>query len=230
MGLGRRPLVVVPAGSFLMGSPSSSPKFDERPQRNVRLRAFHVGKYEVTVEEYNRFARATERSVVGTESDARTPATDVSWHDANAYALWLSEQTGERYRLPTEAEWEYAAAGGSQTTYWWGNESGANHANCFDCGSRWDRVQPAPVGSFEANGFGLHDTAGNVMEWVQDCYHVSYEGAPKDGAEWKGGDCTRRVVRGAAFDTVSDNGRTAKRGRYAPATRLNNIGFRLVRE
>lgn len=223
------PLMVrLAAGSFKMGSPSSSPKFDERPRHSVNLTAIAIGKYEVTIKDYNRFATATGRGKLRGDSDV--PAVKVSWRDAVAYTRWLSKQTGQQYRLPSEAEWEYAATGGASSAYWWGPVLKQNRANCFGCGSQWDRQGPAPVGSFGANGFGLHDTAGNVLEWVQDCYHKNYQGAPGDGGVWPEGDCSVRVARGGAFDTVADNIRRAKRSKFGPDVHLNNIGFRVVRD
>ena len=101
---------------------------------------------------------------------------NVNWHDAKAYAAWLSKQTGKRYRLPSESEWEYAARAGTETAYSWGDEIGVNRANCDGCGSEWDDTQTSPVGSFEPNGFGLYDMHGNVYEWVEDRCHGNYEG------------------------------------------------------
>ena len=130
----------------------------------------------------------------------RRPVINVSWEDAVAYTKWLSGQTGERCRLPSEAEWEYAARAGSVTKYSWGNEIGSNQANCDVCGSQWDGKQTAPVGSFDPNGWGLHDLHGNVWEWVQDCWNGSYQGAPTNGSAWESGDCSRRVLRGGSWN------------------------------
>jgi formylglycine-generating enzyme required for sulfatase activity len=126
----------------------------------------------VTFEEYAKFATAVGRKLPEGEGwgTGNRPVINVSWKDAVAYAEWLSEQTGKRYRLPSEAEWEYAAGAGTETKYWWGNEVGINRANCDGCGSQWDNKQTAPVGSFDANPLGLYDTAGKVFEWVQDCW------------------------------------------------------------
>ncbi len=114
---------------------------------------------------------------------------NVSWTDAVAYTEWLSAQLGERYRLPSEAEWEYASRAGSTKKYSWGNEIGRNRANCDGCGSQWDNRMTAPVGSFSPNAWGLHDMHGNVWEWVQDCWNSRYQGAPADGSAWESGDC-----------------------------------------
>ena len=221
-------MVTIPDVVFKMGSPSSSLKFEERPQHEVRLNKFAISRYEITVEEYNRFARSKGKTTL--DRDNKLPAHRISWQNAVAYSKWLSKQTGKIYRLPTEAEWEYVARGGSSKPYWWGLRVEENNANCFDCGSQWDRESPAPVGSFKPNKFGVYDTAGNVMEWTQDCYHHNYNDAPTDGSAWVDGDCSQRIARGGAYDTVSDSVRSAKRNKFSPDVSLDNIGLRIVRE
>ena len=126
----------------------------------------------------------------------------MSWNDAKLYVRWLSRKTEQRYRLLTEAEWEFVARAGMTSARYWGADIGRNNANCNDCGSRWDDRQTAPVGSFEPNAFGLHDVLGNVWEWVEDCWNDSYAGAPADGTAWTSGDCRRRVLRGGSWFTV----------------------------
>lgn len=159
------------------------------------VKPFAIGRYEVTFEEYDRFATATGRQLPGDKDWGRNrrPVLNVSWNDAMDYAEWLSQQTAKRYRLPTEAEWEFAARAGTETKYWWGNEMKSRMANCSDKANYMDafRMPPSPVGSFSPNPFGLYDTAGNVWEWVQDCWHENYYGAPGNGTAWKdegGGD------------------------------------------
>ncbi len=226
-------MVRVPAGSFAMGSPTSSTRFDERPQHEVSLPAFSVSRYEITVAEYARFLRAVngpDAAPAPKGEDARRPVINVSWEDARRYAEWLSGQTGHTYRLPSEAEWEYIATAAGDTDFWWGDSIGENRANCFDCGSQWDASQPAPVGSFDPNPFGVFDTAGNVMEWTQDCYNRNYAGAPGDGSAWLNGNCRMRVVRGGSYSSPSDSLRARKRSRYPADTKLDSIGIRLVRE
>lgn len=230
---GSGPLMVrLPAAEYAMGSAANSLNFDETPRHQVSVRAFAIGSYEVSFAEYDRFATAAGRLLPGDHGWGRDsrPVINISWDDAQAYARWLSEQTGHRYRLPSEAEWEYAAAAGTSTFYWWGNNSGDNRANCFNCGSRWDGRETAPVGSFAANTFGLYDTAGNVLEWVADCRHDSYQNAPVDGGVWAGGDCSWHMARGGGFDSPVDNLRTQSRPYFAAGTRLNNLGLRVVRE
>ena len=224
-------LVEIRTASFDMGSSASSPKFDERPRREIKLGAFAVAKTEVSFAQYDRFARATGRDLPDDDGWGRDerPVINVSWEDANAYTQWLAEQTGHRYRLPSEAEWEYVARGGVQERYWWGNKLGQQQANCFGCGSQWDGRSSAPVGSFAANPFGIHDSAGNVQEWVQDCYRNSYQGAPTDGSAVEFDGCGQRVVRGGGFTSAADRLRSAGRGQLDPGSRLNDVGFRVVR-
>ena len=200
----RMEFVLVPAGQFRRGCVSGLDCYHrERPVRTVRVGSFELSKYEVTFEEYDRFTAATGRARADDVGwgRGRRPVIYVSWEDAVAYTRWLSEQTGERYRLPSEAEWEYAARAGSVTKYSWGNEIGHNRANCDGCGSQWDKKQTAPVGSFGANRLGLHDMHGNVLEWVQDCWNGSYRGAPADGSAWVTGDCSQRVLRGGLLES-----------------------------
>jgi formylglycine-generating enzyme required for sulfatase activity len=147
-----------------------------------------------------------------------------------AYTEWLSERTGKKYRLPTESEWEYAIRGGGDSAYWWGYQIEEGRANCFDCGSEWDRKSTAPVASFPPNDFGLYDMAGNVREWVSDCYHPNYSGAPLDGSAWTEIKCKERVVRGGAYNKTSDTMLSTWRGHLKPNLRFSYTGFRVVRE
>ena len=224
-------MVELPAAGYLMGSAGNSLNFEERPQHSVNLPAYAIGKYEVSFAEYDRFARATGRYLPHDEGWGRDdrPVINVSWNDAEAYARWLSEQTGHRYRLPSESEWEFAARADTTAAFWWDGVTGVNPANCFDCGSRWDGNSTAPVGSFQANKFGLHDTAGNVQEWIEDCYHPNYQDAPSDGSAWQSPGCTERVVRGGSYTSPLDSVRSAKRAQFHQDTRLDNLGFRVVR-
>ena len=223
-------MVVIPGGRFRMGCVSGRDcDDDEQPVHEVRVKSFELGKYEVTFEEYDRFTAATGRDRAGDRGWGRRPVVIVSWEDAVAYTKWLSEQTGERYRLPSEAEWEYAARAGSVTAYSWGNEIGSNRANCRGCGRQWDGGQTAPVGSFSPNGWGLHDLHGNVLEWVQDCWNGSYQGAPTNGSAWESGDCSRRVLRGGFWFSSPRYLRSANRYRNTTTFRYGYIGFRVAR-
>lgn len=226
-------MVVVPAGRFRMGDIQGKGTKDEQPIHEVHLRRpFAVSRYEVTFDQYDSFAKATGRELAEDEGfgRGRRPVIRVSWNDAVDYAAWLTQQTGNLYRLPTEAEWEYAARAGTETIYWWGNEKQPGFANCIGCGSRWGSKQPVPVGSFKPNSFGLYDTAGNVLEWVQDCWHDNYQGAPSDGSAWEkehNGDCDGRVRRGGSY--IGDV-RSSARGLFRQSARFRSLGFRLVRE
>jgi formylglycine-generating enzyme required for sulfatase activity len=242
-GTGEGPaMVVIPAGTFVMGSPpdEAGRDEDESPQHQVAVPAFAMSRHEVTFEDYDRFATATGRELpsdAGWGRGAR-PVINVSWDDAVAYADWLSEQTGEAYRLPTEAEWEYAARAGTTTAFALPAPDGSDDiagqglANCSNCGSQWDGERTAPVASFAPNAWSLFDMHGNVREWLQDCWHASYRGAPGDGRAWleaDGGDCSRRVLRGGSWDLEPDYVRSALRFRFYPGEADDFAGFRLAR-
>jgi formylglycine-generating enzyme required for sulfatase activity/predicted nucleic acid-binding Zn-ribbon protein len=224
-------MVELPAAEYLMGSPGNSLNFDESPRHNVTLSGFSISKNEVTFADYDKFARASGRRLPYDESWGRgeRPVVNVSWNDAQAYAAWLSKKTGRKYRLPTEAEWEYAARAGNTAKIWWDSKVAVKPANCFNCGSQWDANRTAPTGSFRANDFGLHDMAGNAQEWTEDCYHKSYTGVPDDGGAWMTPGCTQRVVRGGGYTSPLDTLRNAKRSQYNQDARLDNLGFRVVR-
>nr|VFK00060.1 MAG: Formylglycine-generating enzyme, required for sulfatase activity, contains SUMF1/FGE domain [Candidatus Kentron sp. H]VFK00328.1 MAG: Formylglycine-generating enzyme, required for sulfatase activity, contains SUMF1/FGE domain [Candidatus Kentron sp. H]VFK04546.1 MAG: Formylglycine-generating enzyme, required for sulfatase activity, contains SUMF1/FGE domain [Candidatus Kentron sp. H] len=229
------PMQMIPVGEFLMGSPEREGDLDEHPQHPVRIDApFALGTWPVTFAEYDRFCAATHRWRSGDRGWGREqrPAINVSWQDARDYCAWLSRETGRYYRLPSEAEWEYAARAGTGTDYWWGDNIGANRANCDGCGSEWDRRQTAPVGAFAPNPFGLYDMAGNVWEWVADCWHDNYRGAPDSGLAWEkanGGDCSKRAVRGGGWIFKPRRLRSANRGGVPFDKRVDYIGFRLAR-
>jgi formylglycine-generating enzyme required for sulfatase activity len=225
-------MVAIPAGTFGMGSRGLSGEPNERPEHQVQVGGFLIGANEVTFAEYDRFVRAAGRR---SPDDfgwgrGRRPVVDVTWDDAQDYAQWLSRQTGRRYRLPSEAEWEFAARGGTTSAYWWGHAPESGRALCFGCGTTWDGRSTAPVASFEANPFGLHDTAGNVHEWTQDCYQPNYDGAPIDGSAWARPGCSARVARGGGFSRPAKSMRSAARVQFPPDTRLHMLGFRLARD
>jgi formylglycine-generating enzyme required for sulfatase activity len=224
-------MVWIPAGSFRMGDIQGGGDSDEKPVHRVAVSKFALGRYEVTFAEYDKFASATGRKKPDDEGWGRgnRPVINVSWNDATAYVEWLSGQTGKRYRLPTEAEWEYAARAGTETKDWWGNKIGKNRAACDGCGSQWDNKQTAPVGSFAANQFGVYDTVGNVWEWCADNWHNNYEGAPTDGSVWKEGNKSLRVLRGGSWNVNPGSARAANRNRDFPVNRGNYLGFRVVR-
>jgi formylglycine-generating enzyme required for sulfatase activity len=224
-------MVVIPAGTFSMGDSQGGGNKLEQPVHTVRIqKSFAIGRYEVTFEEYDKFATATGRELPGDKGFGRSrrPVINVSWNNAMDYAEWLSQQTAKRYRLPTEAEWEYAARAGTDTAYWWGNEMKPDMANGF--GSN----KTLAVGSFQPNPFGLYDTAGNVVEWVQDCWHENYKGAPQDGSAWKeagGGDCAQRVIRNGSWGGAGPVYlRSSYRHRLYPYIYNDSLGFRLAQD
>jgi len=224
-------MVWIPAGTFRMGDIQGGGHYDERPVHEVSVSRFAMGRYEVTFAEYDKFAEATGRAKPDDEGWGRgnRPVINVSWHDATAYAEWLSGQTGHSYQLPTEAEWEYAARAGTETKYWWGNDIGTNKANCRNssCGDSFNYT--APVGSFDANPFGIYDTAGNIWEWVQDIYSSDYYSNSiysNPTGPFTGSD---RVLRGGGRDSPAPNCRAANRNDISPDYRYNDIGFRLLR-
>ena len=226
-------MVVLPAGSFTMGWPSSEKSKPYWKQRRVTIsKPFAVGKYEVTFVEWDACVSAggcRHRPIDLGWGRGRRPAIHVSWADAQEYVDWLSRRTGKRYRLLSESEWEYAARAGTRTRYFWGDAVGRDRANCDGCGSRWDGAQTAPAGSFAANGFGLHDLRGNVWEWVDDCWHESYDGAPTDSRAWTaGGDCDKRVLRGGSWLDSPWNLRAAVRIWGTTGIRRRWAGFRVA--
>jgi len=227
-------MVRIPAGKFLMGSNNGGS--NERPVHEVTIGyAFEIGKYPVTFDAYDAFANATQRKLPSDEGWGRgkRPVINVSWNDAQDYVQWLSKQTGKQYRLPTEAEWEYAPRAGTQTRYWWGDDIGKNNAVCDGCGSQWDNQQTAPVGSFKANAFGLHDTAGNVWEWTQDCWHDNYDEAPVDGSarlEKGGGNCNSCVIRGGSWYSSPYFLRSVFRYWNFTVAAGSSLGFRIARD
>jgi formylglycine-generating enzyme required for sulfatase activity len=202
----------------------------DTPQHEVAVPAFAIATHEVTFADYDRFARATRRGVPDSDglSRARHPVFNVSWEDATAYAEWLSRETGKRYRLPSEAEWEYMASAGSIGPYWWGYDAPTGRAHCFQCNPGLPSRAPTTIGSFESNRFGIHDTVGNVAEWVQDCFHPNYRDAPADGSVWTGGDCSVRVVRGGHYSTPQPT--SQKRERLPISRGYAEVGFRVARD
>ncbi len=226
-------MVWIKAGSFRMGDIQGGGDSDEKPVHRVSVGAFAIGKYEVTFAEYDKFAEATGRTKPDDEGWGRgnRPVIHVSWNDAVAYTKWLSRQTGKKYRLPTEAEWEYAARAGTETKYWWGNKIGINKANCDGCGSKWDNKKTAPVGSFTGNKFGIDDTVGNVWEWVSDIYSEDYySNSPYSNPTGPGGGGWR-VVRGGSGGSYARGVRAASRDYFDPGDRSSNDqGFRLARQ
>jgi formylglycine-generating enzyme required for sulfatase activity len=247
-GGGKGPeMVVIPAGSFTMGSPSSEEGRggNEGPQRTVQINyQFAVGKYEVTWAEWEACVAddgCDGSGPAGAGGDegygkGNRPVINVDWNDAQAYVQWLSRKTGAKYRLLSEAEWEYAARAGTSNAYWWGGSASHEYANygadrcCSGLATgrdQWERTSPA--GSFPANAFGLQDMHGNVWEWVEDCYGSSYSGAPTDGSARIVSDCSQRVLRGGSWYSYPQFLRSAIRSGLNPTNRNYIIGFRVAR-
>jgi formylglycine-generating enzyme required for sulfatase activity len=206
-----------------------------RPVHTVTIaRRFLLGKYPVTRGEYAAFAAETGRndepwSRPGFPQDDRHPVVEVSHVDAEAYLAWLSEKTGQTWRLPSEAEWEYAARAGTTTARYWGDAAGKPGEHAHFGESRGSASGTCAVGGFNANGFGLHEMLGNVWEWTADVWHNDYAGAPTDGSAWTDGGSPARVVRGGSWDGVARGVRAACRVRLDPADRGYNLGFRCAR-
>ena len=239
-----------------------------QPQREVSVSSFVMARNEVTVGQYRAFVTETNRSASGgcfvwtgtkfetdlskdwrnpgfTQTDSH-PVACVNWDDATAYTQWLKQKTGKDYKLPTEAQWEYAARAGTTTSRFWGDDGnmsctyangadlkakadvpGASTWTVANCDDRY--AYTAPVGFFRANAFGLHDMLGNVWEWTQDCWNENYVGAPNDSSAWTRGDCWRRVLRGGSWDGVPQSLRSAFRNRINSERPYNNNGFRVAR-
>ncbi|MCP1967710.1 formylglycine-generating enzyme required for sulfatase activity/class 3 adenylate cyclase [Bradyrhizobium elkanii] len=217
-------LVLLQAGSFSMGS-NDDPS--ERPIRRVTVKPFAMGKYPVTIREWNACAAAQACGFTASGKDD-VPVTNVSWSDAKQYVTWLAERTKKPYRLPSEAEWEYAARGGTQSKYWWGDQMQSGHAGCKDCGGDSAAEQPVKVGSLKPNPFGLYDMGGGVDQWVEDCWHRNYQGAPTDGAVWSAGDCASHVIRSGSWKNDARYVRPANRDNYDTNVRYPTHGFRVA--
>lgn len=219
-------MVTVPAGSFRMGNPPGVAE-DEHPPREVTLRSFRLGRFEITAAQFAVFAAATGRAAA-IPANAMAPAVNVSWDDAQAFIRWLNAVSGERYRLPTEAEWEYAARAGSTTVYPWGDTFNATLLNGTGRHGSDQWLELAPVGQFAANNFGLHDMLGNVWEWTQDCYRPDYHGAPVDGSAQTGEPGCGRVLRGGSWSDRAEWLRPATRNWFDAGERFDYVGFRLA--
>lgn len=225
-------LAIIPPGQFTMGN--DGPHKYERPAHTVTFdKAFAIGMFEVTFDEWQ---ACFDDGACGVEmpddhhwGQGQRPVMNVTWADANAYAAWLSQKTKKTYRLPTEAEWEYAARAGTDSEFWWGDEVGLGKANCRDCGSEISH-QSQPADSFAPNAWGLYNVHGNVWEWVQDCWNETHEGAPTDGTARLQGDCRQRVMRSGSWYYFSKNIRSAWRFKNDARVKSYGIGLRVVRE
>lgn len=223
-------LVVIAPGAFDMGSDDFE---TEKPvHRAVITKPFAMGRFEVTLAQWD--ACVADGACTGRPSgqdrgQENLPAAELSWHDAVAYVEWLGRVSGQVYRLPTETEWEYAARGGTATAFWWGADVGVGFSNCRGCGGNGGR-RAAAVGAYRPNPFGLFDTAGNVAEWVADCWADSYRDVQSEASRRATGACKQRVVRGGSFDSGPRYVRSASRFPYDPDLRYYANGLRVLRE
>ncbi len=242
-------MVRVPAGDFMMGDMQRRGAVDEKPVHEVNIaKSFAIGVVEVTVKEFSVFIRDTGFVTAAESGDGcymrggkswKYPATDfsqmqdhpvvcVSWNDANKYAQWLTEQTGKHYRLPTEAEWEYAARAGEEDNYAWGNDVGIGNARCSRCGQDSKLTGTYPVSSFKPNDFGLYDMSGNAWEWTASEYASPYNGQEL-AVSAKGVKQGRRVIRSGGWLNWPEDLRVSNRGEIPPTDRYSTLGFRIVR-
>ena len=233
-------MVLVPGGTFTQGSPESDPVSDneERPQREVTVPAFAIGQTEVTFAEWD--ACVADGGCTHDPADSgwgrgNRPVIDVSWDDAQEYVTWLSNKTGQDYRLPSESEWEYATRAGTTGRFNTGECITTDQANfradgpAAGCPEGIFRAETLPVGSFAPNAFGLYDTHGNAWEWVEDCWNENYTGAPTDGSAWVTGDCSDAVLRGGSWSNFVGALRSASRFKVSRDSGLNNFGFRVAK-
>lgn len=225
-------MVVIPPGTFTMGADGRYAY--EGPAHAVTIEEpFAIGRFEVTFDEWHACVVAGGCSHQPHDHDwggGRRPVINVSIAHVEAYLRWLSNETGITYRLPSEAEWAFANRGGTTTEFWWGDAVESGHANCRGCGSEWDGHTSAPVGSFPPNPFGLHDTTGNVLEWVEDCWNPDHTGARGDSSPRRDGDCRHRVIRGGSWYYVDKVARSAWRGKTDSRAGSYGIGLRVARD
>jgi formylglycine-generating enzyme required for sulfatase activity/class 3 adenylate cyclase len=217
-------MIALRGGSFAMGS---NEDVSEKPVRQVTVKPFAMGKFPVSVREWNACAAAKACGFTASGKDD-APVANVSWSDAKQYVAWLAETTRKAYRLPSEAEWEYAARGGTQTRYWWGDQFQPGMVNCKNCSDIPAVDQPVKVGSLKPNPFGLFDMGGGVDQWVEDCWHKNYQGAPADGSAWVENECPSHVIRSGSWRKDQSYARAANRGSYDTNVRYPTHGFRVA--
>jgi formylglycine-generating enzyme required for sulfatase activity len=219
-------MVALPGGTFEMGSTDDP---SEEPVHRVTIAPFSIARYPVTRRQWQQCVSARAcAEIAGTGGDD-APMTNVSWDDAQSFVVWLQDVTKKRYRLPSEAEWEYAARAGTQTKYWWGNKVVRGMADCKGCGDPYDPRHVLKVANFPPNPFGLSDMAGTVAEWVADCRHKNYQGAPAVSSPWVGGDCRQHVLRGGSWQNDPSELRVSSRDFYDSGVRYGTHGFRPAR-
>jgi formylglycine-generating enzyme required for sulfatase activity len=223
-------MVRIPAGTYMMGLGAREP--ESMPPHRVDVRAFAIGQTPVTVAEWKACIAAKACSFLPRMrvGDDRTPIHNLSWEDIGQYMAWLSITSGHTYRLPSEAEWEYAARGGTTTRYWWGDSVGMSLANCSDCGGTQDEHGPLPVDARPSNPFGLYDMLGGVAQWTADCWFPNYRGAPAVATPRDAKSCDKRVLRGGSFRAGHDEITVTYRGNYDAPVRYLVNGFRVARD
>jgi formylglycine-generating enzyme required for sulfatase activity len=223
-------MVRIPAGSFTMGQ--GAHELEAMPPHHVDIRAFAVGQVPVTLADWEacRAARACNFMPRMRAAEDRTPLHNISWEDAGQYVAWLSEATGHPYRLPSEAEWEYAARAGTTTRYWWGDSVGVFLANCNDCGGTQNTQTPLLVDALLPNPFGLYGMLGGVAQWTADCWFSNYRGAPSNSIPREAKVCDKRVLRGGSFRASHDEITVTYRGSYDASVRYIVNGFRVARD
>jgi len=223
-------MVRIPSGSLMMGQGAKDPS--AMPTHKVNLRAFALSQYPVTVGNWNACHAdggcGAPPRMIGAQDN--TPLYNVSWDDTQTFITWLSRRAGHTYRLPTEAEWEYAARADTTTRYWWGDHPGTSLANCVGCGGTQDPRAPMPVGTYKPNPFGLYDMLGGVAQWMQDCWFPNYSNAPNDGSAHQAPSCMKRVLRGGGFRAGLDDILPTARGSYDAPVRYLANGFRVARD
>jgi formylglycine-generating enzyme required for sulfatase activity len=235
-------MVSIPAGEFMMGDSVGDGSAEEKPLRKVQIKAFKLGAREVTFDQYDAYVKAVGEAAVKNNTHMNShfpedshwgrgqrPVVNVSWEEAHMYAEWLGKQTGQKFRLPSEAEWEYAARAGTTTNFPWGNQFSSTQAHGA---SASPLGKTAVVGSYPPNKFGLYDMTGNVNEWVEDCYHENYAGAPTDGSAWTvGATCSGyRVSRGGSWNSDFTSLRVSQRNGINITSRNGGLGFRLAQD
>jgi len=217
-------MVSIPGGTFAMGSEDDP---SEKPTHRVTIKPFAISKFPITVREWNACVAAKSCTYVPTGKDDG-PIANLSWADAQQFVEWLSKVTQKPFRLPTEAEWEYAARGGTRSKFWWGDQLQAAMANCKGCNEPYESSQPLKVGSFKPNPFGLYDMGGNIHQWVADCWHKNYQGAPSDGSAWVDNDCLSHVIRSGSWKNDPSYVRPSSRDHYDTSVRYPTHGLRIA--
>jgi formylglycine-generating enzyme required for sulfatase activity len=218
-------MIAIRGGSFVMGS-NDDPT--EKPTRQVTIKSFAIGQHPVSVREWNECAAAKACGFVAAGNEDSS-VTNISWNDAKRFVGWLARATGKAYRLPSEAEWEYAARGGTKTKYWWGNQLQSGMVNCNNCTDDGGNIeQPGKIGTFKPNPFGLYDMGGGVDQWVEDCWHKNYQGAPNDGSAQAKGECGSHVIRSGSWKNDARYVRPSNRDGYNTDVRYPTHGFRVA--